>query len=388
MPTQTWMTDVRVDTFGGASPFGNRPLNQITIPGSHDAGCYTTTAFSALSRTQTQNIAQQLAGGIRYFDLRPRKNGIQFWTYHGPYYGGRLDGATGIIQDVANFLGGPAGAQELVVLNFSHFKEFTGSDHHRLIREILARLAAFLVPHNQDAFNLFNSTYYVVLSPPGIVAPTSRVAVLYDGALDQPLESLCPAGLPDGFFQLNPKYAVAAPNQTFLFDKYARRVTLGPMQIDQMAKLANRAAQVFNGDPNTQWPGAGGNWTNNAPYAIVPTGIQDTWHLFSWTLTPQIGIPPGSPLTAAQNVANPALEGWFTGNHWPTPAVPLLRGYDPLQDQRINVIYVDDYASQPHVCLMGGGVCPRAGYAAPVALCDFINRHFVAGAWPGWAGNY
>ena len=99
-------------------------------------------------------------------------------------------------------------------------------------------------------------------------------------------------------------------------------------------------------------------------------------------------VPPGSPLTAAQNVANPALEGWFTGNHWPTPAVPLLRGYDPLQDQRINVIYVDDYASQAHNCLIVGNPCPRAGYAAPVALCDFINRFFIAGAWPGWAGNY
>jgi len=376
-----WMTNVHAATAGGASPFGNRPLNQITIPGTHDAGCYvnrTPQYLTTLSKTQTQNIAQQLTGGIRYFDLRPCKSGQEFWTYHGPYWGGRLDGGAGIIHDVANFMGGVAGVQELVVLNFSHFSAFNGADHHRLINEILLRLGPFLVPHNQHAFNLFNSAYDVVLSPPGAVAPVSRVAVLYDGALDTPREDLCPAGLPDGCFELNPKSAVAAPNQTSLFDKYANQGTLAPMQNNQMNKLANRAAQVFSTQP---WPGAGGNWTNNDPWAIVPTGILNTWHLFSWTLTPQ---PWDGPVHAAQTLSNPALEGWFTGNHWPTPlGAAVARPYDPTLDQRINVIYVDDYASTLHACAAGGG-CARANYAVPVALCDFINRFFIAAAWPGW----
>jgi hypothetical protein len=391
-----WMTDVRAATFGSASPFGNRPLNQITIPGTHDAGCYTTHTpgtFDTAARTQSHNIAQQLAGGIRYFDLRPKKNGLEFWTYHGPYTGGRLDGGVGILQDVANFMTlgpGVAAGQELVVLNFSHFKSFTGSDHHRLIEEIRARLGAFLVQHNQNAFNLFGSPYNNVLSPPGVLLPASRVAVLYDGALDTPLESLCPT-LPDGFFKLNPKYD-AGPNAIFLFDQYANRDTLIPTQNDQMDKLLHRGNYPFSTQPWAAGPPPAGNWTNNGPYPAPGTGIQNTWHLFSWTLTPQnLGnfFNPSqtvSPLLAAQNNANPFLEAWFTGNHWPIGVA--ARGYDPTQDQRINVIYVDNYASQAHNCLIVGGPCPRAGYAAPVALCDFINRNFIAGAWPGWAGNY
>ncbi|MDJ0892479.1 MAG: hypothetical protein QNK18_14975 [Gammaproteobacteria bacterium] len=389
-----WMTNVRLATAPGASPFAARPLNEITVPGTHDAGCYTNTWGALVSRTQSQNIPGQLAGGIRYFDLRPCKYGQQFWTYHGPYWGGRLDGGAGILQDVATFMSTPAvagaaGAQELVVLNISHFSNFDGSDHHRLINEILLRLGPFLVPHNQSAFNLFNSTYDAVLTG-AAGGPTSRVAVLYDGALDEAFESLLWPAMPDGFFKLRPKYGGVGPNQLFLFDQYANQATLVPMRNDQMAKLANRANYTFC--PNLQpkcmgWPGAAGNWTNNAPYALPPTGIQDTWHLFSWTLTPQNPVnwwATGgtiSPMTIAQTVGNPALEGWFTGNNWPIGAA--ARGYDPMQDQRINVIYVDDYASQIHNC-PAGGACPRNGYAAPVALCEFINRSW--GAWPGWAG--
>ena len=105
----------------------------------------------------------------------------------------------------------------------------------------------------------------------------------------------------------------------------------------------------------------------------------NTWHLFSWTLTPQ---PRRTPLKAAQTTSNPALEGWFTGPNWPIGAP--VRGYDPLQDQRINVIYVDDYGSATHV----HDVCPMNGWAVPVALCTFINENFIigGGGWPGWGG--
>jgi hypothetical protein len=129
------------------------------------------------------------------------------------------------------------------------------------------------------------------------------------------------------------------------------------------------------------WGGGAGNWPANQPHAAIPVGINSTWHLFSWTLTPF----PLSPVTAAQNTSNPALEGWFTGNHWAIGAP--ARGYDPYQDQRINVIYVDDYGSAVHACAAGGG-CPRNGWATPVALCEFINVNYIPGgpAWPGWAG--
>jgi hypothetical protein len=372
-----WMTTVRANTAGGAYPFGARPLNEIVVPGTHDAGCYTNNWFHQLGRTQTQTVAGQLAGGIRYFDLRPIPYGGQFWIYHGNawfgYYGGRVDGAAGILQDVADFMAGAAaGAHELVVLNFSHFRSFNATTHLRLIAEIRLRLGPYLVPHRQDQIDLFNATFDDIRTDAN--GTTSRVAILYDGALDTALEAQIPA-LPAGFFRLSPKYTQA--RCAFLFDQYAASNTLVAMQNDQMNKLANRNNYPYTTQP---WGAFAGNWPANAPWAAPPVGIASTWHLFSWTLTPQ---PWGTPLNAAQNRSNPALEGWFTGPNWPIGAPN--RGYDPRQDPRINVIYVDDYASATHV----NAASPMNGWAVPVALCRFINEHLdfnPGGVWPGWGG--
>lgn len=378
-----WMTAVRTATAASVSPFGNRPLNMITLPGTHDAGCYTDSWFHQMGKTQTQSVVNQLLGGVRYFDLRPIYYNGEFWIYHGGwlagYYGGRMDGPAGIIQDVANFMAGLGGAHELVILNISHFQGFDANAHQLLIADIVNRLGPHLVPYQQGQANLFNTAYDAIRTNlAGVMA--SRVAILYDGALDTGREAYITANvnlLPAGFFTLSPKYAPAA-NQAFLFDQYANVTVLGTMQVDQMTKLNQRNNYAFT----TQgWGGGAGNWTANAPYALPATGINSTWHLFSWTLTPF----PFSPVTTAQNTSNPALEGWFSGNHWPIGAP--ARGYDPLQDQRINVIYVDDYASTVHACAAGAG-CPRNGWAAPVALSEFINANFIPGGpvWPGWAG--
>jgi hypothetical protein len=382
MATNDWMTLLN-------AVIGTRNLHDITIPGTHDAGCYIPQMEPKYSQTQTQDIFQQLYEGIRYFDLRPRKRDREFWTYHGPAYrGGRLDGPAGIFHDVANFMAsGPVAAgQELVVLNVSHFDSFNGDDHRRLINEILNHLGQCLVPNNQTNLSLLNSPYNAVLTAPG-GAPTSRVAVLYDGALDTSLQSLSlvqpNGGLPDGFFKLSPKYA--GGNQIFLFDKYADKMDVNRMQTDQMTKLANRAAQRYSTEPWAPAPPAlAAFWTANNPHAPPPPGIGilNTWHLFSWTLTPQ---PWGTPLHYAQTYANPFLEGWFTGNHWPTGIGGATRGYNPLQDQRINVIYVDHYRSHQHGGCAAGVGCPRNNFPVPVALCEFINRNFTVAPWPGWA---
>ncbi|KVN36185.1 hypothetical protein WJ63_02445 [Burkholderia pyrrocinia] len=80
-----WMTQLF------ANYLQNRPLSAITIPGTHDSGCYVNSMrLARMARTQTADMAAQLAGGIRYFDLRPAiaRNGT-YWTYHGvPYWGG------------------------------------------------------------------------------------------------------------------------------------------------------------------------------------------------------------------------------------------------------------------------------------------------------------
>ena len=56
-------------------PFGSKPLNQVVVPGSHDAGMYMGgTIFDPVqdaAKTQDLNFYGQLLAGVRWFDVRP-----------------------------------------------------------------------------------------------------------------------------------------------------------------------------------------------------------------------------------------------------------------------------------------------------------------------------
>ncbi|MCF0196920.1 MAG: phosphatidylinositol-specific phospholipase C domain-containing protein, partial [Bacteroidaceae bacterium] len=55
-------------------------LMRLSIPGTHDAA---TKGLSSVGETQTKSIAEQLACGIRMFDLRPRVKDNKLMIYHG-----------------------------------------------------------------------------------------------------------------------------------------------------------------------------------------------------------------------------------------------------------------------------------------------------------------
>lgn len=61
-------------------PFANKRLNEVIIPGSHDAGIYGKGKNNVI--TQSLNILQQAAAGVRFFDLRiaTQKTGIGPWA--------------------------------------------------------------------------------------------------------------------------------------------------------------------------------------------------------------------------------------------------------------------------------------------------------------------
>lgn len=354
MPASTWMTELY--TLAGLN-FGAKCLREITIPGTHDAGCFIDHPYgNMLSRTQMADVAGQLAGGVRYFDIRPYQanyvSGRSFWTYHGPYSGGQVDGVGGILQNVANFIDAAGGAgRELILLNISHFRKFGNDDHAALINQITTILGARLVPRTQNAIDLFETNYTQLLTNPNTGAIQSRVAILYDGALDQPIEpyvrdALAGANnippLPSGFFVLSPKYVPAA-NPIYLFDQYANKwwvddgLTTTGMRTDQLTKLRQRANYLF--DPDNKWGGVG-NWPAN-----TGAGTASTLHLFSWTLTPQ--LRPGisrDPVYVAQVETNPALLDVFVGpgRGWAGPI------YQPGVDPRINIIYIDNFGTPVH----------------------------------------
>lgn len=372
MAGPNWMTNL----FNNENGFPVRPLHQITIPGTHDAGCYIDHGnyFNFLSRTQTETIGQQLTGGIRYFDIRPCKTGNnEFWTYHGMFYwGARLDGAGGILEQVRDFLNaGGTGNRELVILNISHFSKFNEAAHALLIQRIQATLGNHLVPHTQAELNLFNDPYQQVLTDrAGTVAP--RVAILYDGALDTNKETYIEMNnLPAGFFKLSPKYNanLNAVNQVFLFDQYSNSAVMESDLVrtgvipNQMKKLNERQKYYYT---NKSWGNGLPKWTANG---LGTTAVNGTMHLFSWTLTPQ---PYTDPITAANNDANPMLLDQFTDDNWSDESP-----YDPTVDKKINIIYADDYASETYA----GVNVARQNLAMPVAISEFLNR---LDGWTDW----
>ncbi|MES2947634.1 MAG: hypothetical protein V4858_03740 [Pseudomonadota bacterium] len=382
-----WMTDLFYDPALVGAPLGsfqNRPLHQITLPGTHDSGCYRDQRISNVySATQTQDIFQQLAGGVRYFDLRPCSRGIEFWTYHGQFYwGGQLTGADGILQQIADYFESLAPTdRELVIVNMSHFYQFTNLLHANFVAAIRAALDDYLVEYTQTNIDLCNCPYWQLLStppiangpPPGAIAGAvlqSRVLILYDGALDTPQEAYVtglpftapPNGIP-GFFVVAPKYAAPA-NPIELFDQYSNlgRVedgyVLSGIRTDQLNKLRNRQNFAYSTQPFSP-----GNWTPNAV-----GGVAGALHLLSWTLTPQFSLTitgTWDPLEAAQLYANPLLLNLFCGPN---------RGwagfcYSAAADPQINIIYVDDYASTKHQ----NAASPWNGMAIPVAIAARMN---------------
>jgi hypothetical protein len=65
------MHDMSIQQIG----FGDRPLRELVIPGSHDAGTFVmeSSADNFSSKCQKISILEQLKAGSRYLDLRARE---------------------------------------------------------------------------------------------------------------------------------------------------------------------------------------------------------------------------------------------------------------------------------------------------------------------------
>lgn len=137
-----WMTD-------NAALLGQKRLNEIALPGAHDAGTFAIvksksagitlaggeglsspdnkkiksflsfgSVFSDWAKTQERTTAQMLADGIRYFDIRvcvDEKGALM--TCHG-LYGAPV---AAMLDDVKKF--SDANPREVVLLGFNHFWE-------------------------------------------------------------------------------------------------------------------------------------------------------------------------------------------------------------------------------------------------------------------------
>lgn len=106
------------------------PVTRLAIPGSHDSGC---SGMPWYAETQDLNFAEQLARGVRYFDIRVNKKGGDLVIFHGPVNGtdyGEL------LYQIDGFM--DAHPSEFLILDFSHFKNDSESEVFRLFDEIVS----------------------------------------------------------------------------------------------------------------------------------------------------------------------------------------------------------------------------------------------------------
>lgn len=373
-----WMTQLY------ANYLQNRPLSAITIPGTHDSGCYLDSGMlGKVARTQVADMAAQLADGIRYFDLRPAidKNGT-YWTYHGPYWGDSFDN---ILQSLMDYFSNtPHANRELVILNISHFYgTWTNDMHIRFIDYLRNFLGDRLVQYNQNSstaannINLFETNYVNLLRNPDDGSEKSRVAILYDGAMDQDRSVYLTRNdliLPRGFFLIN-KYVINnVANSLTLFDQYSNESNVDDMLSKQYKKLTQRA------DPTVAPAQLGVNYAAN-----VPGGVANTMHLFSWTCTYWLRSARTSIVDRAANDVNPRLRRFFVRD--PLNSIPSW-SYHPEFAPKINIIYTDHFASVQSNNFGAGHPDQALGQMAmPVALAAKLNKYGVgAQAWTGWEG--
>lgn len=130
---KTWMKDVKDET----------KVNEIVIPGSHDAGTY---GMSWLGATQHLTIEEQLNLGVRYFDLRVNKVNNDYLIFHSILNGTKFDP---ILDSIVKFI--EDNPSETLLLDFQHFKN--GSEEY-VYHEVTNKLKNKLVIQDEGMSEL------------------------------------------------------------------------------------------------------------------------------------------------------------------------------------------------------------------------------------------
>lgn len=196
-----WMTRL-------PAPLKDISIIHLAIPGSHNTMTYTIQKHNDVgpdepafirtlghycsfiakpiilnwSITQSDDIKQQLNGGIRYLDLRvatkPRNKAVYF--LHG-LYGSEISKP---LLDIADWL--TSHANEIIILDFQHFYAFTDDDHYRFIEKLQRIFSGKMCPV---------SAKFDHLTLQWLVAKRYQMFVIYRNVYAQNYSNLWPSDL-------------------------------------------------------------------------------------------------------------------------------------------------------------------------------------------------
>jgi len=267
----------------------NVTVSNLAMPGSHDAGMYTTSsctlgAQSEWAITQGKDIAGQLKAGSRYFDFRVYKKGKDLYLGHfggsGGCYGPALREA---LYQVVGFMSSSE-CREAVFLKFSHTEKGVEEDTVKMVKEMLGN----------NLFKTEAKDFFVGSQP--LSTFSGKVVASFDSEF---LKYWDPA---KGVFAYRDMPGHGEGLR--VYDHYSDKASPKDMIADQMAKLKNN-----------------GGWG------------QDYLFLLSFTLTGNISIADVEVLATA--VGNP----WLAQN---------LAAMKAPGAKKPNVVYLDFI--DPYLC--------------------------------------
>ncbi|MET0393157.1 MAG: hypothetical protein ABW019_08435 [Chitinophagaceae bacterium] len=265
-------------------------LNQIMMPGSHDAGmselhhCAPAIGIGGYTQTQSGSIAQQLADGSRYFDIRVDYDYGELVTYHraGPA-GCNGQALLTVLDQARDFL--LAHPTETAILKFSHIRSAWGHDP----ADIKQRINVLLDNYNNVMYT--NNTPNINLATQVTLGTVrGRMILVFDYR-----EYINPA---TGRFRYLDRTASQAGANLTVYDVYSNTADYDTMKQDQLAK----------------WQTYG--------------GVRDYLFLLSWTLTANNPLKDSNIQTLA-TLANGNLPGVL---------------YDRIitaQGSKPNIVYLD-----------------------------------------------
>lgn len=265
-------------------------LQQLTIPGSHDAGMseinYPAGGNSENAQTQSLNIYNQLVAGVRYFDIRPTISHKDYYTGHYSKVAGKNFGANGqsiadIISDINRYLS--YNQNELIILELTHssftddeYQPFNDAQWHNLLFKFYQDLHHLYTGYGDKVLTTIPLSEFIKDGPAVVIINNERDI---DWLRDRKF-------LNHGFYS-----SKGNSNQFPSYNSYTGTNSLNRMRQDQYDKLVKQ-----NANPS----------------------IKNQINLLSWTLTQDVAadiLGGGASIRNLADVANGHLAQ--VGNNIP-----------------------------------------------------------------------
>lgn len=260
-----------IDTANWMSQICNTTtLNQLVIPGSHDAGmselhhCAPPVGADGYTQTQGGSIKQQLLDGSRYFDIRVDYDHGELVTYHrtdkyGYGWGCNGQSLKAVLDETKDFLN--THNTEIAILKFSHIRDTEGHNP----ADIKQKIDQFLNSYAADMY--VNSASNVNLANLQLDNVQGKMILVFKYS-----DYISPS---NGRFRYKDGSSAISDANFVVYDEYSDTADYDQMSADQVKK-----------------------WNDHGGLG------QDFLFLLSWTLTP---TPPGSWVETLAKEANSKL---------------------------------------------------------------------------------